>query len=141
MASMPLEDSVIPVRLKLAALWTSTMFCYVYGDYFELYTPGKLQDMLGGEMALGAVTQGLLVGTSVLMAVPSLMVLLSLILPAVASRWLNVGAGLFYAAIMLLILLNGAWVFYMLFAAIEVALMLLAVWYAWRWPRQSARAV
>lgn len=136
MASTGLEDARVPVRYKLAALWTSVMFCYVYGDYFELYVPGKLQDMLNGKMALGAVTQGMLVGTAVLMAVPSLMIFLSLALPAVASRWLNVGAGLFYAAIMLLILFNGAWTFYMLFAAIEVILMLLAVWYAWRWPRQ-----
>lgn len=140
MASIALEDTKVPVRFKLAALWTSVMFCYVYGDYFQLYTPGKLQDMLNGEMALGAVTQGMLVGTTILMAVPSLMIFLSLVLPAVVSRWLNVGAGLFYTAIMLLILYNGAWAFYMLFATIEVTLTLLAVWYAWSWPRQPRSA-
>ena len=140
MASIALEDTKVPVRFKLAALWTSVMFCYVYGDYFELYTPGKLQDMLNGEMAIGTVTQGMLVGTTILMAVPSLMIFLSLVLPAVVSRWLNVGAGLFYAAIMLLILFNSAWAFYMLFATIEIILTLLVVWYAWRWPRQSTSA-
>ena len=137
MASIALEDTKVPVRFKLAALWTSVMFCYVYGDYFELYTPGKLQDMLNGEMAIGTVTQGMLVGTTILMAVPSLMIFLSLVLPAVVSRWLNVGAGLFYAAIMLLILFNSAWAFYMLFATIEVILTLLVAWYAWSWPRQT----
>ena len=68
------------------------------------------------------------------------MIFLSLVLPAVVSRWLNVGAGLFYAAIMLLILFNSAWAFYMLFATIEIILTLLVVWYAWRWPRQSTSA-
>ena len=140
MASTALEDTAVPVRYRLAALWTSVMFCYVYGDYFELYVPGKLQDMLDGKMALGAVTQGLLAGTAALMAVPALMICLTLVLPAAASRWLNVGAGLFYAAIMLLILLNGAWAFYMLFAGIEVVLTLLAAWLAWRWPRQPGDA-
>ena len=140
MASIALEDTKVPVRFKLAALWTSVMFCYVYGDYFQLYTPGKLQDMLNGEMAIGTVTQGMLVGTTILMAVPSLMIFLSLVLPAVVSRWLNVGAGLFYAAIMLLILFNSAWAFYMLFATIEIILTLLVVWYAWRWPRQPRDA-
>jgi len=135
MASTTLEDTQVPVRYKLAALWTSVMFCYVYGDYFELYVPGKLQQMLNGEMALGAVTQGLLVGTAILMAVPSLMVVFSLILPAALSRWLNMAAGLFYAAIMLLILFNGAWAFYMLFAVLEVILTLLVLGFAWRWPR------
>ncbi len=81
MSSPALEDTKIPVRIKLSALWTSVMFCYVYGDYFDLYVPGKLQDMLQGEMALGTVTQGMLFGTSILMAVPSLMVVLS-------SSWL-----------------------------------------------------
>jgi hypothetical protein len=138
MALTALEDTPVPVRLKLAALWASLMFCFVYADYFELYVPGKLQDMLDGQMALGAVTQGKLVFTAVLMAVPSLMVFLSVVLPAALSRWLNVAAGLFYATIMLLILSSGGWVFYRLFAAIEIALALLAVWIAWRWPRRPA---
>lgn len=30
-----MED--VPVRIKLAALWTSVMFCYIYADYFEMY--------------------------------------------------------------------------------------------------------
>lgn len=140
MGKNALEEARVSVRLKLAALWTSVMLCYVYGDYFELYVPGKLQEMLNGEMALGTVTQGMLAGMATLMAVPSLMIFLSLALPAAISRWLNVGSGLFYATIMLLILVNGAWAFYMLFATIEIILTLLVVWHAWRWPRQSASA-
>lgn len=141
MAATALADPPVPTRIKLAALWASVMFCYVYGDYFELYVPGKLQDMLNGHMALGAVTQGLLTGTAMLMAVPSLMIFLSVALPAVVSRWLNVGAGVFYATIMTLILINGAWMFYMVFAALEVLLTALVVWTAWRWPRQAAVSV
>jgi len=137
MATRALQDTLVHTRVKLATLWTSVMFCYVYGDYFELYRPGKLQAMLDGRMALGEVTQGLLVGTAVLMAVPSLMVFLSIALPAPVSRWLNVCAGLAYTGIMLLILLGGAWAFYMLFAAVEVALTSSVVWYAWRWPREQ----
>ena len=139
MASLALQDTTVPVRIKLAALWTSVMFCYVYGDYFELYVPGKLQDMLQGNFLFGPVTQLALVGTAVLMAVPSLMIFLSVSLSPVVARWLNVGAGLFYAAIMLLIVFfGGAWTFYMLFAAIEIVLALLVVWYAWHWPRKPA---
>ncbi len=140
MRSHALEDAKIPVRIKLSALWTSVMFCYVYGDYFDLYVPGKLQDMLQGEMSLGTVTQGMLFGTSILMAVPSLMIFLSLVLAPAISRWLNIAAGLVYTSIMLLILAGGAWAFYMFFAAIEVVLTSLVVWHAWRWPRQSVSA-
>ncbi len=38
-----LEDLKINVKIKLAALWASVMFCYIYADYFGLYEPGKLQ--------------------------------------------------------------------------------------------------
>ena len=138
MRSLALVDERISPRIKISALWASVMFCYVYGDYFELYVPGKLEEMLQGEMALGSVTQGMLFGTSSLMALPSLLIFLSLVLPSGISRWLNIGAGLFYATIMLLILFGGAWAFYMLFATIEVVLTLLVAWYAWRWPRVSA---
>lgn len=133
------DRSGVPVRHKLAALWTSVMFCFVYGDYFELYVPGKLEDILDGKMAVGDVTQGLLVGTAVLMTVPSLMIALSILLPANISRWLNVGAGLTYAAIMSLILLSGPWLFYAFFALIEITLTLTVVWYAWRWPSPTGR--
>jgi hypothetical protein len=136
---LPLEDVTVSIKVKLAAIWASVMFCYVYGDYFELYVPGKLQGMLQGQMEpLGAATQGVLLGTSILMAVPSLMVFLSIALPAVIGRWLNVIAGLFYAGIMLLIAVSGGWAFYIFFAAVEVVLTLLIVWSALRWPRQSA---
>ncbi len=137
MGSPALEDAKIPTRMKISALWTSVMFCYVYADYFQFYAPGKLQAMLDGRMALGAVTQGMLLGTSVLMAVPSLMVFLSLAMPATMSRWLNIAVGIFYTIVMLLILTGGGWTFYMFFAAIEIVLTSLVVWYSWRWPRQT----
>jgi hypothetical protein len=41
---MAFEDFSVPVRLKLFALWSSVMFFYIYGDYIELYEPGKLQE-------------------------------------------------------------------------------------------------
>lgn len=133
------DDPFVPVRHKLAALWTSVMFCFVYGDYFELYVPGKLRDMLNGEMALGAVTQPMLVGTAALMVVPSLMIALTVILPVVVSRWLNIAVGLFFAAIMSAILISGGWLFYAMFALVEISLMLTVVWNAWRWPTQRHR--
>ncbi len=40
-----LEDFQVPTRIKISALWASTMFCYVYGDYFGLFSPGTLMIM------------------------------------------------------------------------------------------------
>ena len=132
----PLDDPRINVKLRLAALWASLMFCYVYGDYFGLYVPGKLAGMIAGRMdPIGPVTQGVLLGTSAMMAVPALMVCLSLLLRASISCWVNLALGLVYAAIMLMTM-PGAWTFYLFFGVIEVALSLAIVWTAWRWPRQ-----
>lgn len=133
-----LEDIKVPVRYKLAAIWTSVMFCYIYVDYFELYIPGKLQGMLAGKMMpLGAVTQGMLLGTSIMMAVPSLMVLLSLVLKAPASRWLNIILGTVYTAIQLLVISGSGWVFYIGIGLLEAALTASIVWTAWTWPRKA----
>ncbi|MDG2539164.1 DUF6326 family protein [Dyella jiangningensis] len=133
--SPPLEDIKVPTRLKLSALWASLMFCYIYGDYFGLYQPGNLRDMLNGQMGpLGPTTQGVLLGTAALMALPSLMVFLSLALPVALSRWFNIVLGASYT-IIILVSMPGAWVFYQFLGVIEAVLSLLIAWQAWRWPR------
>ena len=134
-----MNDVTVHVRFKLAALWTSIMFCYIYADYFGLYHPGQLQGMLRGEMGpLGHVTQGVLVGASVMLIVPALLIFLSTALPAAVTRWLNIVFGIVYTIIIALTMI-GAWDYYRLFGAIEIVLQLLAVWYAWTWPKANAQ--
>ncbi|MEO7050177.1 MAG: DUF6326 family protein [Rhodanobacter sp.] len=134
MSGLALSDIKVHVRFKLSALWTSLMFCYIYGDYFGLYVPGQLQGMLSGAGPMGPVSQGSLIGTALLLAVPGLMVFLSLVLAPRLCRWLNLALGVFYTAIMLLTM-PGAWWFYIMLGMIEVVLSLLIVACAWRWPR------
>jgi len=80
------------------------------------------------------VSEASLVATALLLAVPGLMVLLSLVLWPRLCRWTNIVLGLFYSAIMLLTM-PGAWWFYITLGVIEVLLSLLIVACAWRWPR------
>jgi hypothetical protein len=129
-----LSDIRIHVRFKLSALWAALMFCYIYGDYFGLYVPGKLKGMLDGEGPIGPVSEASRVATALLLAVPGLMVFVSLVLSPRLCRWANILLGLFYAAIMVLTM-PGAWWFYITLGVIEVALSLLIVVCAWRWPR------
>jgi hypothetical protein len=131
-----LDDIKIHVKMKLSALWASVMFCYIYADYFGLYVPGKLQGMLAGKMApLGPTTQGVLVGTSVMLAVPSVMIFLSLSLKPKLNRWLNIILGTLYTAIILITMWD--WAFYIFYGIVEVVLTGLVVWYAWNWPKQE----
>lgn len=131
-----LDPATVNVRVKLALLWAATMFCYVYGDYFELYVPGKLQEMIGGQLAFGPATQGALVGTSILLIVPALMVVLSAMLSPRVCRVVNIALGVFYALVMA-VAMQGAWYFYKLFGVVEIVLTLSIVWQAWRWPRRA----
>jgi hypothetical protein len=132
---MRLEEYRPPVKLKLAALWTSTMFCYVYGDYFGLFVKGALLEMNRGIMGpLGPATPAVLVGVSIMMAVPSLSIVLSLLLPASVGRWTNIVLGLAYTGVMA-VTLSGSKPFYIVFGIVEMALTLAVVVVAWRWPR------
>lgn len=129
-----LSDPPLPLRLKLSALWASLTFCYLYGDYFGLYRPGKLQHMLDGTGPMGPSSQGSLLFVALLLAVPGLMVFLSLALPVRLVRWLGIGLALFYATFVALTM-PGAWWFYLAYSGIEIVLCLLIVVLAWRWPR------
>ena len=99
-AGRTLEDFRAPVKIKLALLWASLMFLYICNDYFSLYTPGKIDDIAAGRIgSLGEATEPVMVGVSMLLAVPALMIFLSVALAPPASRWLNIVLGLAYTAI------------------------------------------
>lgn len=131
-------NTKIDIKLKLSALWAVTIFCYIYGDYFALYIPGKLTNMIDGQMGpLGPVTQGVLIGTSIMMAIPSLMVFLSLVMKPQFNRWLNIIFGIIFALIMMLAI-QGTWSFYKFFGFIEIGLCSAIVVFAWKWPRNPS---
>lgn len=132
---LPLDAPPVSTPQKLSALWASLTLCYIYYDYFELYQPGKLQSILDGRMGpMGPTTQGVLLFASVLLAIPALMVALSLLLPARTSRVLNLAFGVLFTVIMLL-LIPRAWRFYQFYAVVEAGITVVIVWMAWRWPR------
>lgn len=45
-----LLDTKVDVKIKLAGIWTSVMFCIFMPTIFGLYVPGRLQQMLAGTM-------------------------------------------------------------------------------------------
>jgi hypothetical protein len=137
--TMAFEDIRAHVRLKLFALWCSLMFFYIYGDYFQLYETGQLQQMTAGKMPFAGNPQGVLLGMASVMIVPSLMPFLSLVLSVRLNRWLNIIFGGIYSLIMIVAFYSG-WYFYILFGVIEIILTLLIVWYACTWPKEANNA-
>ena len=136
-----LEDQRIPVRVKLAAAWTSFMFLYIYVDYLALYKPGFLDDILAGivhEFDTGPtfVDIGL-----TLIAIPSLMILLSTTLPARVNRTINLVVATLMAIPTVYNAAGESWTyfyFYGLSIGLELLLLAFILRSAWTWPRTPA---
>ncbi len=138
-AARILEDVKINVKMKLSALWVAVMFCYVYGDIFGLLKPGHIEEIIAGKPGpLGPTTQVVLLAIAISMAIPAVMVFLSLTLKPKANRWANIILGVFYTVFMLITMLMGPWAYYIFLGIVEVVLTALIVWYAWKWPKQEA---
>ncbi len=132
-----LENSPINIKIKLSLLWAAITLCYLYGDYFELYVPQKVEGLISGANLLDSPLK--LFSASVLLAIPAIMVCLSVLLDPGINRWLNIILGLFFTGIMLFIAVTSItpWrSFYVFLAIVESITTFLIVWYAWNWPRQ-----
>ncbi len=132
-----MEDVKINVKIKLSGLWVAVMLLYIYGDLFGFYKPGFMEEVIAGEVPRGS--QISLVGAAILMAIPAIMVFLSLTLKAKANRWANIILGIIYTGVMLFTMfLPGVWAYYIFLGIVEVVLTVLIVWNAWKWPKQEA---
>lgn len=139
--SSALEDVRINVKIKLSALWASLMFLYIYADYFEMKTPGVIDQMINLETPMGPVTPNLLVIFSMILIVPSLMIFLSIFLKASFNKWLNVVvAGLWslMSILILISLIGNEWhMFYVLYQAVELVVFGLIIQTALTWPKND----
>ena len=121
-------------RIQLAALWVSACLCYLYGDYFELYTPDKVESLISGENVLN--TPLALFIASVIMLIPPLMVVGSLMLTFKLAKVLNLIFGVLFTLMMLFIAINSLtpwYSFYVLLALVESFLTGLIIWKASHW--------
>lgn len=130
-----LEDIKVSLKLKLATLWASLMFLYIYVDYFHLFMPGKIADIQTGRVFEFDITQGFLLAALTSMTIPSLMIFLSVALPAKVNRWASIIIATVYIPFTLFNLAGEAWMHMVFGAVVEVVLLCLIIRYAWKWPR------
>jgi hypothetical protein len=84
---------------------------------------------------LGPSTDGVMLFVSAMIAIPSLMIALSVLLPAAVSRLLNLLFGGLYTIIIGITMWTGA--HFIFFGVIEIALTLVIMVHAWTWPRTA----
>lgn len=130
-----LDDFKVSLKVKLATLWASFMFLYVYVDYFHLYMPGTLKDILAGKVFVFDISYVFLLIAMIFVTIPTLMIFLSVALSAKANRWTNIIVAAVFIPYMLFNLAGVAWMHMYFAAAVEVVLLVLIIRYAWKWPR------
>lgn len=128
------EEIKVSVKHKLKALWISFVFMYIYVDYYHLYMPSKIDEILRGRVFEFEITQGFLLIALVSVTIPTLMIVLSVILSNRINRRVNVIIATVYIPYTLFNLAGEAWG-HMVFAAIvEITLLCLIIYYARKLP-------
>ena len=122
----PLATVAMPVQAKLAAAWASLMFLYIYVDYYHLYRPGILDDIQAGLVFEFEISPPLMTAFLALLAVPSLMITLSVVLPAQANRIANLLVAALYIPVTAFNAVGESWEwapFYVLSIGVELLLL------------------
>ena len=138
-AGTELEPFNVNVRIKISALWASTLFVFAYVDLFSLYRRDFRADLEAGEVSGFKINQSFLLGTTVYVLIPSLMVFVAVVLRPRVNRIVNIALAIAYA----LTIIAGAigeWGYYIFGSAIEVGLLVAIVYYVLTWPQETPSA-
>lgn len=128
------EEIEEKIKHKLTALWISFVFMYIYVDYYHLYMPSKIEEILKGKVFEFEITQVFLLIALASVTIPALMIFLSVILSTRINRLVNVIIATVYIPYTLFNLAGEAWS-HMVFAAIvEITLLCLIIYYARKLP-------
>ncbi len=133
-------DEKVQVKVKLALFWIALMFLYIYNDILSLYQPGHVADLSEGHSEGMIFTQPMLFGAAVLMALPGLMVLLSVTLKPRSNRLVNIIVGIFHILVLIATQFIGdeePWWYWRFYELLELILLVLIIRMAWSWPKTT----
>jgi hypothetical protein len=84
---------MLDMQIRLSALWVAVMLTYLLGDVLRIYAGDFKPGQVGGV----AMTQATWLAVAIVMAIPIVMVVMSLLLDQPINRWVNLIAatGLF----------------------------------------------
>jgi hypothetical protein len=117
------------VKIILSATWVALMLTYLLGDVLRIYAG----DFKAGEIAGRKITQNLLLGIAILMAIPIVMVFLSLTLNYPVGRWANIIAAIVFFCFNLLGLPTYRSNYDRFLILVGLGFNALTIWYAWQW--------
>jgi hypothetical protein len=117
----------IDPRIKLSLLWIFVIVNMAYADILSLMDPTSpiREAMTGSPLPAGGLMAG-----AILMETSIAMVILSWILNYKVNRWVTIVIG---ALNIFAVATGGHGLYYAFFATVEVACMLLIIWFTWKW--------
>jgi len=118
-------------KIVLSTLWVFVMFTMAFADIIGFIEPGALQKILDEDTGFD-LTPAVILIFSLFQMIPIAMIVVARLFRRDMNRWLNIAASVLT---MLYVLGGGNWesTSYFVFAAFEVAAMLVIIWLAWRW--------
>ena len=119
------------------------MFLVIYIDYFHLYQPGEIDEIRGGDIFAFEISGTLMSIFFALITIPTLMVLLSLTLPARVNRATNLVVASLFIPISVFNAAGASWdwaFYYALTIGVEVLILAFILRSAWTWPRIASPA-
>lgn len=139
-----LAEARLPVRVRLIAAWTSFMFLYIYVDYLALYKPGFIDELLAGRVHEFETGPTFVALGLTLIAIPTLMILLSATLPARVNRTVNLVVAALFIPVSVYNAAGESWsyaYFYGVSIGLEVLILVFILRSAWTWPRTPSSAI
>ncbi len=136
-----LQDVKINVKIKLSALWVALVFFYLYNDVISFFRGDIIEEVIAGKPGGVEISQTFLFSMAAMMAIPIVMVFLSLALKAKVNRWVNIILGVFHIGVMVTVTLlvpGETWAYYALYMIFEALFIALIIGHAWKWPKQEA---
>ena len=122
----------IDPKVKLSLLWIFVVLLMVYADIVSLLDPTSpiREVMAGAPLPAGGLMAG-----AILMITSISMVVLSWVLSYKVNRWVSIIIG---AYMIVHIVIGGHGLYYVLFETVEVACILLTIWFTWKWKPADA---
>jgi hypothetical protein len=123
-----LDDSKVNVKIILAALWAAHFLLWSFGDMASLMQ--KITEPAADSLLLFVAVP--------LEVIQALMIFLSLAGKGKVMLWINIIAALLFIIFNIKFMLDARFGWEYLLGSAYLLFNVLILWYAWKWPKQSA---
>lgn len=131
------DSSPVNIRVKISSLWSAILFVFVYVDLFGFFRADFRAEIESGEIAGFTINETFLMAAVTYIALPSLMVFLTMVLPPAINRITNIVLPAVYAVTIVASAI-GEWAYFIFGSVLELILLAVIAWFAWTWPRTNA---